>query len=133
MSSTLQFAYSILYVKDVPATVTFYSNAFELSCRFTAPDDSYAEMETGGTVLAFAQHELASQNIPAGYTAVSKSAKPFGFEIAFTTEDIESALQKATKAGAELLCPIKEKPWGQKVAYVLDLNGFIIELCTAMS
>jgi hypothetical protein len=24
------------------------------------------------------------------------------------------------------------KPWGQTVAYVRDLDGFLVELCTAM-
>ena len=24
------------------------------------------------------------------------------------------------------------KPWGQVVAYVRDLNGFLVELCSAM-
>ena len=27
----------------------------------------------------------------------------------------------------------QEKPWGQVVAYVKDLNGIIVELCTSMS
>lgn len=24
-------------------------------------------------------------------------------------------------------------PWGQTIAYVADINGFLVELCTAMT
>jgi len=133
MSSSLKFGYSILYVADVPKTVDFYGKAFGLSCRFIAPGDSYAEMETGSTTLAFAQHELAAENLPQGYQAADRSNQPFGIEIAFTTPKIDLALSTAINAGAEVLSPVREKPWGQKVAYLRDLNGFVIELCTPMS
>jgi uncharacterized glyoxalase superfamily protein PhnB len=36
----------------------------------------------------------------------------------------------AIKNGAELLEETVTKPWGQKVGYLRDLNGFIIEICT---
>ncbi|WP_083994044.1 hypothetical protein [Gelidibacter algens] len=26
----------------------------------------------------------------------------------------------------------KQKPWGQIVAYIRDLDGFLIEICTSM-
>ena len=56
--------------------------------------------------------------------------KPFGIEIVFTTENIESDFQKAIDAGAKEFEPLIEKPWGQKVGYVIDNNGFLIEICT---
>ena len=34
--------------------------------------------------------------------------------------------------GAVLLAEVVTKPWGQKVGYVRDLNGFIVEICTPM-
>ncbi|MCL4150664.1 UNVERIFIED_CONTAM: hypothetical protein GTU68_014362 [Idotea baltica] len=53
--------------------------------------------------------------------------------MAFTTENIEADFQKAINAGATLFELIKEKPWGQKVGYLRDNNGFLIEICTPMS
>ena len=36
----------------------------------------------------------------------------------------------AIKIGAEQFAETVTKPWGQKVGYLRDLNGFIIEICT---
>ena len=58
------------------------------------------------------------------------SKKPLRVEIAFTTENIKTDFKKAIEAGATEFEPLVEKPWGQKVGYVLDNNGFLIEICT---
>ena len=52
--------------------------------------------------------------------------------MAFVTETIEEDFQKAVDAGAEKYVDIKEKPWGQKVGYLRDINGILIEICTPM-
>jgi len=39
-------------------------------------------------------------------------------------------VQKATSFGAVIVSEPKKKPWGQVVAYVRDLDGFLIEICT---
>mgnify|MGYP006209291583 CR=1 FL=1 len=61
-----------------------------------------------------------------------KSQKPFGVELVFTTENIEKDFQSAINFGATEFEPITEKPWGQKVGYLRDNNGFLIEICTPM-
>jgi len=61
------------------------------------------------------------------------SKKPFGVELAFTTETIETDFQKAIDAGATEFEPLTEKPWGQKVGYLRDNNGFLIEICTPIA
>jgi lactoylglutathione lyase len=54
------------------------------------------------------------------------------FEIAFSTENVQEAFDKAILNGAkELNIPV-EKPWGQTVAYVQDEFGTIVEICTPM-
>ncbi|MBO9611741.1 MAG: VOC family protein [Dyadobacter sp.] len=126
------FAYTILYVRDVPATIAFYENAFGFQRKFIAPGNDYGELLTGDTTLSFAQTELAKTNIPEGFTESDPAARPFAFEIGFTVENVEEAFQKALDAGATLVSKPKTKPWGQVVSYVRDLNGFLVEICTAM-
>ncbi|WP_234824496.1 VOC family protein [Ensifer adhaerens] len=41
------------------------------------------------------------------------------------------AYEKAVSAGASPVKPPEEKPWGQVVGYVRDLNGCLVELCSA--
>lgn len=87
-------------------------------------------MVSGETTIAFASIELGDSNFRKGFNKIRKSDKPIGVEMAFTTEHIERDFKKAIDAGATEFEPIIEKPWGQKVGYVLDNNGFLIEICT---
>ena len=48
----------------------------------------------------------------------------------FVTENIQSDFKKALEEGATEFEPLTEKPWGQKVGYVRDNNGLLIEICT---
>ncbi len=41
-----------------------------------------------------------------------------------------AALARAIAAGATPMRPVEEMPWGQTIAYVADINGFLVELCT---
>jgi lactoylglutathione lyase len=127
------FAYTILYVPDVNEAIGFYEKAFGFSRGFIAPDGSYGELATGNTTLSFATHDLAAANLPDGYLESRPGQKPFGIEIGFATPDVAAAVEKALASGASLVAAPKTKPWGQVVAYVQDLNGFLIELCTPMS
>lgn len=126
----MKYAYTILYVQDVKATVEFYENAFGFQRKFITPELDYGELNSGETTIAFASIELGKSNFKNGFEKLSPSKKPFGIEMAFTTEDIESDFERAIIAGATAYEGIKEKPWGQKVGYLLDINGFLIEVCT---
>lgn len=128
----MKFTYTIQYVKNVTQTIEFYENAFGFSRRFITPENDYGELATGETTLSFASIELGNSNFPKGFEAVSASSKPTGLELAFTTDNIEEDFQKAINAGAIEYVPLTEKPWGQKVGFFRDINGFLIEICTPM-
>lgn len=126
----MKYAYTILYVENVTETVTFYENAFGFQRKFITPENDYAELFSGETTISFASLSLAASNFKKGITPISKGEKPTGIEMAFTTENIVEDFQKAIDAGAIEYEPIVQKPWGQKVGYLLDNNGFLIEICT---
>ena len=124
------FAYTILYVEDVVKTINFYKDAFDFNQKFITPDNSYGEVISGETTLSFATKTLALSNLKDGFIESTLNEKPFGIEIGFTTDDVPGAIQQAIDAGATLYAEPKEKPWGQVVGYVRDLDGFLIEICT---
>lgn len=129
----MKYAYTILYVENVSKTVQFYKNAFGFDEKFITPENDYAELLSGETTIAFASHTLAKSNFSNKFSPVSHQTPPPAIELAFTSENINEDFEKALKNGAREFEPIVEKPWGQKVGYVRDLNGFIIEICTPMS
>jgi catechol 2,3-dioxygenase-like lactoylglutathione lyase family enzyme len=128
----MKFGYTIIYVSDVFASVTFFEQAFGLKRRFIH-ESGYAELDTGETALAFASHELGRSNLPEGYVRADKSEKPLGTEIALVTELVADAYARAIAAGAVSIKGPVEKPWGQTVAYVRCPDGILVEICSPMS
>lgn len=126
----MKFAYTIIYVENVEETLMFYENAFGFQRKFITPEKDYGELISGETTISFADVTLGNDNLKKGFQSISKSEKTFGVELAFTTENIEKDFEKALNEGATEYEPISQKPWGQKVGYVLDNNGFLIEICT---
>jgi len=126
----MKYAYTILYVEDVEKTILFYENAFGFKKKFITPEGDYGELISGETTIAFASHNLGNSNFKKGFEKSSLNKSPFGIEMAFTTENIESDFKKAIVEGATEFEPIYQKPWGQKVGYLRDINGFLIEVCT---
>lgn len=128
----VKFAYTILYVKNVENAINFYEKAFGFARKFVTPGHDYGELLVGETTLSFASITLANSNLKDGFAESSLTNKPFGIEIGFTTDHVEQAVKTATKAGATIVEHPKTKPWGQVVAYVRDLDGFLIEICTPL-
>jgi lactoylglutathione lyase len=126
----MKFGYAIVYVDDVPTVLDFYCRAFGTKTRFIHESELYGELETGETTLAFAAHELGAMSMPEGYVRVSAGSRPLGFELAFVTDDVQGAFDKAVEAGAVALSEPQVKPWGQTVAYVRSIEGSVIELCS---
>jgi lactoylglutathione lyase len=129
----MKFGYTIVYVSSVADALTFYKDAFDFETRFLHESGQYGELNTGETVLAFASHDMGAINLDGHYQRTDLNATPLGIELAFVTNDVALAYDKAVAAGA---VPIKEpitKPWGQIVAYVRSSEGSLIELCSPIS
>ena len=129
----MRFGYTILYVQDVPQAVDFYERAFGMTRKFIADDATYGEMASGDTTLSFAAHAMVGELIPGGYRRNDPADQPLGMEIGLVTDDVPAAWETALAAGAKPVCPSATKPWGQTVAYVRDLDGMLVELCTPIN
>lgn len=127
----MKLGYIIYYVKDVEQTITFYERAFSIKRRFIHESGSYGELETGATTLSFASVELAEAN-KIGFKKRNADFTSSDMEIALVCENVEMAHVKAISEGALEVKAPEQKPWGQKVSYVRDLNGFLIEICSPL-
>ncbi len=123
----MQLGYIIHYVENVEKTLAFYEAALGCTRRFLTPEGDYGELDTGTTTLAFASFALIAS---AGKNPARADVKAPSSEIAFVTEDVATAYERALRAGAEAVQAPKEMPWGQSVAYVSDCDGFLVEICT---
>jgi lactoylglutathione lyase len=128
----MKLGYVILFVPDVAATASFYEKAFGLTRRFEAESGLYIEMETGGTALGFTADTFVRKG-GLEFAPLDAKGKPPAVEIALIADDVAEAVARAAKAGAVVVKQPEIKPWGQTVAYVRDLNGALVELCTKMA
>ena len=128
----IRFGYTIAYVDDVDDALTFFERAFGIERRFVDPSGDYGELDTGDTVLAFANHQLGQSNFPAGY-AKGTPDRPMGVEIALVTDGVNTVHIKALEHGAKELRGPVEKPWGQTVSYVATPFGVLLEICSPVN
>lgn len=47
--------------------------------------------------------------------------------------DVQTAFEHAVSKGATAVVAPVDEPWGQTISYVRDLNGFLVEICSAVS
>lgn len=88
-------------------------------------------METGSTVLAFADEKFVCTSET--FRPNRMTDKAAGVEIAFVAADVTAAFRQACLSGAIPVYEPENKPWGQVVSYVRDLNGLLIEICSEIS
>ncbi len=126
----MKFKYTILYVNNVVDTLNFYQQAFGFKTKMLHESAEYGELDTGETTLSFSTFELMKE---LGKNPSEAKINSPAFEIALETENVSEALSKAIAAGATLVQETSDMPWGQTIAYVSDINGFLVELCTPIT
>lgn len=126
----MKLKYTILYVENVEETLAFFTAAFGFSVKFLHESKDYGELDTGDTTLSFSAISLMQE---LGKSPGKADPHTPIFEIAFETDNVEEALKKALDAGAKLIQPVRDEPWGQTTSYVSDKNGFLIEICSPLA
>jgi catechol 2,3-dioxygenase-like lactoylglutathione lyase family enzyme len=123
----MRFAATVLYVNDVPTAIDFYRRAFGLPLRFHDETLEFAELETGGSILAIASHSVGELLMPGAYP-LPEGGRPAGVEIGFLTDDVPAAFAKVIAEGAAPIAAPKRMPWGLEVAYARAPDGTILDL-----
>lgn len=125
----MKLGYTIIYVADVPRSIAFYEAAFGLQRKFIHESNLYGELDTGETTLAFAGIEAAEMN---GLSVLPNTPKgpAAAWEICLVTDDVRTAFDRAVAKGCTPVNAPSDKPWGQTVSYVRDLDGCLVEIAT---
>jgi uncharacterized glyoxalase superfamily protein PhnB len=121
----MQFGGTILYVDNVSAAIEFYREALGLDLRFFDSELGFAELNTGGSMLAIAAHSLGEMLMPGQYIRPI-DGRPAGVEIGFFTVDVSAAFDRAVAKGAAPVAAPRRMPWGLEVAYVRAPEGTLI-------
>jgi catechol 2,3-dioxygenase-like lactoylglutathione lyase family enzyme len=119
---TLDFNHAMLYTKDVPASLKFYSEllGFKIVETFEWQGRPvYARLKASKGTGTIALHmPEPGQNVPSSD----------GCRLYFETKDLEKFCKKLTDAGVVIKKPPKLMPWGWMHAYLDDPDGHEISL-----
>ena len=119
----------IAYVDDPAEAAHFYERTFGMKVDFIAGGE-FAQLDTGPTKLGFASYELSRSNFAGGVQPAE--GQPFNVELALVADDVDGAFKAAVEAGCAPLAEPADKPQGQRVAYVRDPFGTLLELATPL-
>jgi lactoylglutathione lyase len=132
MTLDMKLGWAIVYVDEPAAAAEFYEKTFGLRADFVAPGGSYAQLDTGPTKLGFASYELGEKNFDGGVRRADADGQPPNVELALVHDDVDAAYATALDAGCRALAAPEDKPQGQRVAYVRDPFGTLLELATPL-
>ena len=117
----------MIWVPDVPATAAFCKKAFGLTVQMMDDSKQFVMMDTGGTTLQFAD-ERAAAATGVSVRANRPDEQAAASQLAFVADDVHAAYDRAVAAGAVAEVAPVQKPWGQTLGYLRDLNGCLVEL-----
>jgi lactoylglutathione lyase len=122
----------IVYVDRADEAARFYEATFGLTLELAVPDGSYAQLDTGSTKLAFASYALGAKNFAGGVRRAETTGQPANVEITLVTTDVDAGYAHALTGGCTSLSEPEDKPQGQRVAYVRDPFGTLVEIATPL-
>jgi uncharacterized glyoxalase superfamily protein PhnB len=128
----LRLGWVIVYVDEPTIASAFYERALGLRGEFAAPDGSYAQLDTGATKLAFASYALGEKNFDGGVRRAPLDGQPANIEITLVADDVDAAYARAVEAGCTPLALPKDEPRGQRVSWVRDPFGTLVEIATPL-
>lgn len=116
--------YLVLIVSDVERSLHFYTGTLGLALGHRSGD--YAQLDTGTTRIALYRRRAMAALLEREI-GPPDPASP-AFEIGFKVDDVDAAYAEFVAAGAAAVTPPRDRPWGQRTAYVADPDGYLIEL-----
>jgi PhnB protein len=113
--------YPFLAVRDVAAAISFYGQAFgatEVGERLVAPDGRIvAEIEIDGERIGLAS-EAPELGTPSPETAGATTVR-----LSLSVDDPDAVAGRAVGAGATLMFPVADQPYGLRQGRVVDPFG----------
>lgn len=117
--------YVVLIVSDLDASLQFYTGLLGLPLHHRAPNDKFAELDTGVTHIALYTREAMSETLGREISAADRDQP--GFELGFKVDNVDAVFAEVVAAGIEPAVEPTTKFWGQRTAYVYDPDGHLVE------
>ena len=122
---------TILAVADLERSAAFYEEVFGWSREVSVP--VYVEFEQpGGHRFGVYQRDSFALNTGGVPAAQPGPNEVSATELYFHVEDLDAAEARLHAAGATLLAPRCNKPWGDEASYFADLDRNVLVVARAL-
>lgn len=118
----LKFIAPLILVDDINRSRAFYEQILGQTVKFDFGEDVQFE---GDFSIHLREHY---QSLLGGADAYPVTRKANWGEFYFETDEIEAIEQRLRQAGVEVIHPVREQPWGERVLRVYDPDGHILEI-----
>lgn len=125
MVSHISFFETILYVDDQSKSTLFYEGIFRKQADLNVPgmtEFQIAENCKLGLMPNRGISKILAPHVPdpSSGTGISRC------ELYFFVKDLQLEFENAIRCGAQLVSPISDRDWGDRVCYFADPDGHII-------
>ncbi|MFA7380616.1 MAG: VOC family protein [Bacteroidia bacterium] len=125
MMEHIQLLETILYVSDQEASCRFYEQLFRQQADLHVPGMTEFNLSVHCKIGLMPNQGIAK--ILGNQTPHPDSGKGIPrCELYFYVANIQQEFDNAVKSGAQLISPVMDRDWGDKVCYFSDPDGHII-------
>jgi lactoylglutathione lyase len=117
--------FPIIYASDIERSLRFYRDELAFTLKFRWPKAGLAEyvyLERDGSGLGLGRPTNEDISIP------SRTGLPATFLICTYVEQLDEFFERLRAHDVKELAPPTDKPWGERVAYVQDPDGYPVML-----
>nr|BFD88211.1 VOC family protein [Streptomyces sp. Xyl84] len=110
-----------LTVDDVAASQRFFTT--HLGYVEQAAAEGFASLSRDDAAVDIVLLARGTEVLPAG----QRDQRASGLILAFTTTGLEQEEKRLRAEGVEIVMPLREEPWGERLFQVADPNGVIVQ------
>lgn len=111
-----------LHVRDVDAAYAFYQKAFGFEAGTQTRDEkgklTRGELKYHDAAILLTPEENKRLSPATGKTSASSP-------LTLYVDNVDAAVTRAKKAGAEIIEPAADQPWGERTALLRDADGYL--------
>jgi lactoylglutathione lyase len=115
--------FPIIHCSDLEQSLGFYRDEFGFTMKFRWPDEGaleFAYLERDGSGLGLGRPNGEDHGLPVS------AGLPATFVLCTYVDDLDGLYAKLRSHGVRGLAPPADRPWGERIAYVQDPDGYPI-------
>ena len=126
--------FPIIFVADVERSLRFYRDNCGFAPAYRWPEEGaleFAYLTLGASGIGLASRDAATL-LPGRSVSARDAPQAAPFELCLYVDDVDRATAGLQVAGARVVRPPEDEPWGERRAYVVTPDGHLLHLAQTL-